>query len=559
MPSPASTTGLATAIFAMGEDAVGLASEAGPVSGTEPDGRPDWLSRVFGLETNGRAEEDPGKELHSEFVLDDDTEPLEDKIRNADEGLSSFLWTVPVSLAAWPRLTEPARQSTAPCISPEPALNSDHAAAGCREAGFHPRIVALSGCDGLSEGWAEALETPVENVDFASVNQLSGQTAPARDSHPPLVHEGEAVELRDLPMLVADEETTPPCAHADSWDGGPLASREPSGRGDKTIPTPLAPGHRAGAPPQDITERSGYGEAAEGEVQASLSGTRPPSAGPFSTTTARAGLRHRTADTGRPAATADTVAAIEDSNGEPSGRGALQAQARQAQQDPRKSLASQASERENPRGTVDGASPPTSTFAWRSEHDYNPQAAALSPVPSGGTLKSGGLSSDARVTDSNTQSPPPVPESQVSGFPGETVQRRLILQVEGGGQRVDIRLHQLPGLLRVNLSSQERLLAEQIQGDLASLHRSLQAVGWKAEVGVNLERGSAAPEGWISSPKRTTQETSGELWQPGAFASREDSGSPGGRGQRDSRQAVELHEEFLDLSAIRRMFRNGGI
>lgn len=559
MASPASTTGLATAILAMGEDPVGLAPEAGPVSGTEPDGQPDWLSRVFGLETNGRAEEDPGKELHSEFALGDDTGPLEDKTQNVDEGLSSFLWTVPVSLAAWARLTEPARQSTAPCISPEPAANSDHAAGGCREAGSHPRIVAIGGCDGLPEGWGEALEARVDNVDFASLNQLCRKTAPTRDSHPALVHEGEAGEFRNLPWLVADEEITPTRTHADLWEGGPLGSTEPSGRGGETILTQLAPGHRAGAGPQGITERIGYGEAAEGAVEALLPGTRPPSLGPFSVRTAWAGLRHGTADIGGPAATADPVAAREDGNGEPSGRGTFQAQARQAQQDPGKSAASQASEGEDSRGPVDGAPAPTPPLPSRAEHDYNPQAAALSPIPFGGTFRWGGLASDAGVMDSNNQSQPPVPESHVSGFPGETVQRRLILQVQGGGRRVDIRLQQLQGLLRINLSSQERSLAEQIQGDLASLHRSLQAAGWKAEVGVNVERGSAAPEGWITSPRRTLQEASGDLGQPRALAFREDADLPGGRGQRHGRRPAELHEEFLDLSAIRRMLRHGGL
>jgi hypothetical protein len=135
------------------------------------------------------------------------------------------------------------------------------------------------------------------------------------------------------------------------------------------------------------------------------------------------------------------------------------------------------------------------------------------------------------------------------------------LEVEGsGGRRVDIRLQQTPGLVRVNLASPEPGLAERMQAELSSLHRSLQAAGWEAELGVTVKAHGPAQEGWIASTGRPPLDAAGDSRVSRTSESHFGMEYPTGRDQHNDRSAAaELHEEFLDLSAIRRMSRQGGI
>lgn len=127
-----------------------------------------------------------------------------------------------------------------------------------------------------------------------------------------------------------------------------------------------------------------------------------------------------------------------------------------------------------------------------------------------------------------------------------------MLRVEGDeGQRVDIRLYQSPGSLRVRLSSLQAGLAEGLRAQAHQLERSLEAAGWRAEVGVAAEGGHAAATGTESSPARDSSGDSGAGRDGRADL---DSRFPaGGNRQGGNQKGAELEEEFLDLSAIRRL------
>jgi hypothetical protein len=131
-----------------------------------------------------------------------------------------------------------------------------------------------------------------------------------------------------------------------------------------------------------------------------------------------------------------------------------------------------------------------------------------------------------------------------------------MLRVEGQeGQRVDIRMYQSPGNLRVRLSSLQAGLAEGLRGEIHQLERSLQAAGWKAEVGVAAETeptAAAGPEG------STAQDFAGDSGTGKDSPTSLDShSSAGGNRQGAARKGAELEEEFLELSAIRRLYRGG--
>lgn len=144
------------------------------------------------------------------------------------------------------------------------------------------------------------------------------------------------------------------------------------------------------------------------------------------------------------------------------------------------------------------------------------------------------------------------PVRELADSTPEPAPRRLMLRVEGNeGQRVDIRLFQSPGSLRVQLSSTQSGLAEGLRAQVHELQRSLETAGWRAQVGVAAEPGAAASAGLESSTaeslardSRAGQDARASLGSP--FAS-------GGNHQGASQKGAELEEEFLDLSAIRRL------
>jgi hypothetical protein len=134
--------------------------------------------------------------------------------------------------------------------------------------------------------------------------------------------------------------------------------------------------------------------------------------------------------------------------------------------------------------------------------------------------------------------------------------QRLMLRVEGDeGQRVDIRLFQAPGSLRVRLSSRQAGLAEGLRTEIHQLERALETAGWRAEVGVAAETDPAAAESLDPASARDFARDSGAGRD--SQTSLDHRSAAGGNRQGADRKGTELEEEFLDLSAIRRLYRRG--
>lgn len=152
-----------------------------------------------------------------------------------------------------------------------------------------------------------------------------------------------------------------------------------------------------------------------------------------------------------------------------------------------------------------------------------------------------------------TPSPVEIPE-----YAPESGWRRLVLQVDGReGQRVDIRLVQTPGSLKVKLSSLEASLVERMRSEMHQLERSLEAAGWRTEIGVVTESEPAPLSAAELRPLRTDQTpAAGRESAPDSGPhSGADSSADGRRS--GARHAAELQEELIDLSAIRRLIKGG--
>lgn len=182
-----------------------------------------------------------------------------------------------------------------------------------------------------------------------------------------------------------------------------------------------------------------------------------------------------------------------------------------------------------------------------------PDAARQAPEGHSGSAAGGSAAArGAAAGGGETRQAAPV-RTATEPFP-EPGPRRLMLRVEGDqGQRVDIRLSQSPGSLRVRLSSLQAGLAEGLRAQIHQLERSLEAAGWRAEVGVSAEAASRVASDTESSPARDFSGDSGAGREDRADL---DSRFPaGGNRQGGSQKGAELEEEFLDLSAIRRLRR----
>lgn len=165
---------------------------------------------------------------------------------------------------------------------------------------------------------------------------------------------------------------------------------------------------------------------------------------------------------------------------------------------------------------------------------------------------------DAAVLRKAPEAPAAPSPVEIPQQPSESGSRRLVLQVDGReGQRVDIRLVQTPGILHVRLSSLEAGLVERLRSEMHLLEISLEAAGWRTEVGVVAESDPAplsAPE--PRSP-RTGQSAAGLESAPDSGTHSGAHSTADGRQGGAARHAAELQEELIDLSAIRRLVRGG--
>lgn len=169
---------------------------------------------------------------------------------------------------------------------------------------------------------------------------------------------------------------------------------------------------------------------------------------------------------------------------------------------------------------------------------------ASPPTLPGAALTAGGERSGPVAAAGEV--PEPLPE------PGP---RRLVLRVEGEeGQRVDIRLFQSPGSLRVRLSSLQAGLADGLRAEIHQLERSLETAGWRAQVGVAAEADPAVAMGLESSSRDFAGDSGAGR---DSMAAMEPHSEGGGAREGRSQKGADLEEEFLDLSAIRRLYKGG--
>ncbi|MGC8758573.1 MAG: hypothetical protein ACP5VC_01335 [Bryobacteraceae bacterium] len=542
------------------ENPAGFAQGVDNGGGTESGGQLDWLSLIFGPEVSEIAERNLGNATGSDAAAGGDEGASRENANDANETLPAPVWAVAGITGAWLSLAGITPFGTDPTASSAPACRPETASRDLAESAAATTKISAYSPGGVPEGWAEAADVADVVTENGAASMADG---PGRlDAENYRESAGGDAQVPSSPDLVLPgerAETQPAAIHSAPLSNPRTRSAEASAADLEATVAAKSESESADEPGQELSDVAPPGPTPVADSETVSSDVRPTSKPTPRVRTVQSGIRNPATNTdGARRTVGNPMKAVEKGIEEPSNRPPVRTLGSETRSDHLIPVSSGPGE---PRACADCHAHVAGALPGPDNLGHGSGAALLSAAPTAGTLTGGAQESGAGTASSPSQSGAAILDRESSAVQGEAVQRRLVLEVEGGGgRRVDIRLQQLPGLVRVNLASPESFLAERMQAELASLHRSLQAAGWEAELGVTLDGRGVGREGWIASPARPPLDASGDsrvsrtVESPAGMDSRADGDQHGNRPA-----AAELHEEFLDLSAIRRMSRQGGL